>query len=53
MKMTAIIKVKSETIKTYSIEDIVFVNYVDGKVILVDKSGDTYKYNSDVDITLC
>ena len=44
MKMTAIIKVKSET---YSIED------VDGKLILVNKLGDTYKYDSNVDITLC
>lgn len=31
--MTAIIKVKSEIIETYSIEDVVFVNYVDDKLI--------------------
>ena len=38
------IKVKSENIKTYLIEDVIFVNYVDGKLILVDKSGNIYKY---------
>lgn len=53
MKMTAIIKVKSEIIETYSIEDVIFVNYVDGKLILVNKLGDTYKYDSNVGVTLC
>lgn len=53
MKMTAIIKVKSEIIETYLIEDVVFVNYVDGKLILVNKLGNTYKYDSNVGITLC
>lgn len=51
--MTAIIKVNQKNIETYSIEDVVFVNYVDGKLILINKLGETYKYDSNVDITLC
>ena len=56
IKMTAIIKVESGKVesgkKNYLIENVTSVNYVDGKLILIDEFANEYKYDNKVKIIL-
>lgn len=47
--MTAIIKTKEVT---YTINDVVNVTFIDGKLVISDKHCEYYKYNQDVSITI-